>query len=106
MLNKLNYTVSTVSNGKEAIQFIKNKSPSLVVLDMIMDPGIDGLDTFRRIKEIRPNQRAIIVSGFAETDRVKKVQSLGAGEYIKKPYTIEKIGIAIKKELNRQNLAA
>ena len=106
MLYKLNYIVSTVSNGEEAIQYIKTKSPNLVVLDMIMGSGIDGLDTFRHIKEIRPNQRAIIVSGFAETDRVKKTQSLGAGEYIKKPYTIEKIGMAIKKELTKQHLAA
>ena len=96
MLSKLNYAVSTVSNGKEAIQYIKNKSPDLVVLDMIMDPGIDGFDTYRRMIEIRPGQKAIIVSGFAETDRVKKTQSLGAGEYIKKPYTIESIGMAIK----------
>ena len=106
MLDKLNYDVSTVSNGKEAIQFIKDKYPSLVVLDMIMDPGIDGLDTFRRIKEIRPTQKAIIVSGFAETDRVKKAQSLGAGKYIRKPYTIKKIGKAIKEELSKQNMAA
>ena len=106
MLYKLNYIVSTVSNGEEAIQYIKTESPNLVVLDMIMGSGIDGLDTFRHIKEIRPNQRAIIVSGFAETDRVKKAQSLGAGDYIRKPYTIEKIGMAIKKELTRQHLAA
>ena len=106
MLDKLNYAVSTVSNGKEAIQFIKDKYPSLVVLDMIMDPGIDGLDTFRRIKEIRPAQKAIIVSGFAETGRVKKAQNLGAGKYIKKPYTINKIGKAIKEELSKQNMAS
>jgi DNA-binding NtrC family response regulator len=106
MLSKLNYAVNSVSNGEEAIHYIKNKSPNLIVLDMIMDPGIDGFDTFKRIKKIRPEQKAIIVSGFAETDRVKKPQSLGAGKYIKKPYTIEKIGLAIKQELNRQNLAA
>ena len=103
MLSKLNYAVSTVSNGKEAIQYIKNNSPDLVVLDMIMDPGIDGFETYKRMIEIRPGQKAIIVSGFAETDRVKKTQSLGAGEYIKKPYTIEKIGLAIKQELNRKS---
>jgi PAS domain S-box-containing protein len=106
MLSKLNYVVSSVSDGEEAVQYIKNKSPDLVVLDMIMDPGIDGLDTYKRMIEIHPGQKAIIVSGFAETDRVKKTQRLGAGEYIKKPYTIEKIGSAIKQELNRQNLTA
>jgi len=106
MLSKLNYAVSSVSNGEEAIQYIKSKSPDLIVLDMIMDPGIDGLDTYKKIIKIRPEQKAIIVSGFAETDRVKKTQGLGAGEYIKKPYTIEKIGLAIKQELKEQNMAA
>ena len=106
MLNKLNYAVNSVSNGEDAVQYIKRKSPDLVVLDMIMDPGIDGFDTYKKIIKYRPEQKAIIVSGFAETDRVKKTQGLGAGEYIKKPYTIEKIGLAIKQELSGQNLAA
>jgi CheY-like chemotaxis protein len=106
MLKKLNYTVNSVSNGEEAFQYIKRQTPDLIVLDMIMDPGIDGFETYKKIIEYRPEQKAIIVSGFAETDRVKKTQGLGAGEYIKKPYTIEKIGLAIKQELSGQNLAA
>jgi two-component system, cell cycle sensor histidine kinase and response regulator CckA len=73
----------------------------LVVLDMIMDPGIDGLETYRRILEIQPRQKAIIVSGFAKTDRVEAAQELGAGEYVKKPYVIERLGIAVRKELDR-----
>jgi DNA-binding response OmpR family regulator len=41
------------------------------------------------------------VSGFSETDRVQKVQIMGAGDYVKKPYTIENIGLTVKKELKR-----
>ncbi|UCF91564.1 MAG: PAS domain S-box protein [Desulfobacterales bacterium] len=100
ILTKLNYQVDTVSSGNAAIEYLKRKSVDLVVLDMIMDPGLDGLDTHRRILEIRPGQKAIIASGFAETDRVKKSQQLGAGVYIKKPYTLEKIGQAIRDELD------
>jgi len=73
----------------------------LLVLDMIMDPGMDGLDTYKDILKIHPGQKAIIASGFSETDRVKEVQRLGAGAYIKKPYTFEKIGLAVKTELER-----
>ena len=51
--------------------------------------------------EIHPNQKAIIVSGFAETDEVKQAQKLGAGRYIKKPFVLEKIGFAIKEELRK-----
>ena len=64
---------------------------------MIMDPGIDGLETYRKILELNPGQKAIIASGYSETDRAKEVQEIGAGRYIKKPYSIEEIGIAVKE---------
>jgi YesN/AraC family two-component response regulator len=73
----------------------------LIVLDMIMDPGMDGLDTYRNIIEIHPQQRAIIVSGFSESDWVHEAQALGAGAYVKKPYVKEKLGVAVRKELDR-----
>ncbi|MBA7710485.1 hypothetical protein ES703_119428 [subsurface metagenome] len=68
---------------------------------MIMDPGIDGYETYKRIIEFHPNQKAIIVSGFSETERVKEAQRLGAGAYVKKPFLLEKIGLAIRAELDR-----
>ena len=51
--------------------------------------------------EINPEQKAIIASGFSETESVKNSQKLGAGKYIMKPYTLEKIGLAVKNELER-----
>jgi two-component system, cell cycle sensor histidine kinase and response regulator CckA len=71
------------------------------VLDMIMDPGINGRETYQRIINLHPNQKAVIASGFSETGDVKAAQELGAGQYIKKPYTLEKIGIAIRDELKK-----
>ena len=78
---------------------MKENSADLLVLDMIMDPGIDGLDTYREILAIHPEQKAIIASGFSETNRVKEAQKLGVMRYIKKPYTLELIGLAVKKAL-------
>lgn len=101
ILKKLRYAVTSVSSGEEAIDYLKDNSVDLLVLDMIMDPGIDGLDTYKRILKLHPTQKAIIASGFSETDRVKEAQRLGAGEYIKKPYILEKIGIAVRTELDR-----
>ena len=72
----------------------------LILLDMIMDPGIDGCETYERVIKIHPNQKAVIASGFAETDDVREAQRLGAGRFIKKPFTLENIGFAIKNELN------
>lgn len=99
ILDKLNYQTTAVASGEAAVDYLKNHPTDLVILDMIMDPGIDGLETYIRIKAIKPDQNTIIASGFSESKRVKKAQKLGAGEYIKKPYTLEKIGITVKKAL-------
>jgi len=66
-----------------------------------MDPGIDGLETYKRIFEFHPGQKAIIASGFSENEDVREAQRLGAGVYINKPYTLEKIGVAVKEELKK-----
>jgi CheY-like chemotaxis protein len=99
MLKKLGYSVCSVESGEAAVAYMRNHSADLLVLDMIMDPGMDGLDTYRKILELHPGQKAIIASGFSETERVRKAQKLGAGAYVRKPYLIEKIGLAAKREL-------
>ena len=101
MLTKLNYSVVSVPGGEEAVKYMEEHPSDLIVLDMIMDPGMDGLETYRRILEIHPKQKAIIVSGFAENERVTQAQALGAGTYVKKPYVLEKLGLAVRKELDR-----
>jgi two-component system, cell cycle sensor histidine kinase and response regulator CckA len=102
MLKRLGYRVAAVSSGKEAISFIAAQKADLIVLDMIMDPAMDGLDTYRQIAEIHPGQKAVIVSGFSETERVNQAQALGAGPYVRKPYLMEKIGQAIRRELDKR----
>ena len=105
MLKKLEYSVSSVASGEEAVAYLRKSSVGLLILDMIMDPGIDGLETYRRILEIHPRQKAIIASGFSQTERVHDAQRHGAGAYVKKPYLLEKIGLAVKKELSLRNVA-
>lgn len=99
ILTELGYGVHTVSSGEEAIVYLKKNTADLIVLDMIMDPGIDGLDTYREIIALHPGQKAIIASGYSETDRIREAQRLGARQYLKKPYTIEKIARALKTAL-------
>ena len=99
ILSRLGYDVSAVSNGLDAVSFIISKPVDLVLLDMIMDPGIDGLETYRRILDVRPGQKAIVVSGYSETERVKKARLLGAGGYVRKPYRMETIGLAVRDAL-------
>jgi two-component system, cell cycle sensor histidine kinase and response regulator CckA len=101
LLTRLNYNVASVRSGEEAVQYLKQHAVDLVVLDMIMDPGIDGLDTYSKVLETHPRQKAIIVSGFAETERVARAQALGAGADVKKPYVLERLGLAVREELDR-----
>jgi PAS domain S-box-containing protein len=101
LLKKLGYNVHTVSSGEAALEYLKRNRADILLLDMIMAPGMDGMETYRKVLEIHPKQKAILVSGFSETDRVHKAQRLGAGVYVKKPYVMETIGLAIRKELDR-----
>jgi two-component system cell cycle sensor histidine kinase/response regulator CckA len=101
MLEKLGYKVAVVSSGEEALEYMKNKKADLLLLDMIMDPGMDGLETYKRILKLHPGQKALIASGFSETERIREVQRLGAGAYIKKPYVLERIGLAVRAELEK-----
>jgi PAS domain S-box-containing protein len=101
MLEELGYSVTAVPSGEEAVAYLKAHSVDLVLLDMIMDPGMDGLETYRRICRDHPGQRAVIVSGYSESDRVKEAQLLGAGPYVKKPYLLEAIGGAVRAELDK-----
>jgi signal transduction histidine kinase len=101
MLKKLGYKVISVPSGEEALDYMQENGADLLVLDMIMNPGMDGLETYQRILKHHPAQKAVIASGFSESDQVKKAQSIGAGAYVKKPYSFEKIGLAVKGELTK-----
>ncbi len=98
MIDRLGYTVASVASGEEAVDYLLDNSADLLILDMIMVPGIDGLETYKRILSHKPDQKAIITSGYSETSRVKEAQRAGAARYLRKPYTIEEIGVAIKNE--------
>jgi CheY-like chemotaxis protein len=101
MLRKLGYNVLSVPSGEEAVMYMQENTADLLVLDMIMNPGIDGLETYKKILEFHPRQKAIIASGFSESKQVKGAQKMGAGSYLKKPYSFETIGLAVKAELTK-----
>jgi DNA-binding NarL/FixJ family response regulator len=61
---------------------------------------------YEDILEIHPRQKAIIVSGFSETERVRETSALGADDYVRKPYAQEKSGMAVRKEIDRKSRVA
>lgn len=95
----LGYNVSSVHSGEEAIVFLKNTHVDIVILDMLMEPGMNGYQTYEKIKEINSDQKAIITSGYSEDVHVDKTLKLGANALVKKPYSIEQLGRALKKAL-------
>jgi CheY-like chemotaxis protein len=100
MLDQLGYLVATAASGEEALAYLSRNPVDLLLLDMIMTPGIDGLETYERTLAIHPGQRAVIVSGYAETDRVQKAMDLGARRYVKKPYTLQTLARAVYEALH------
>jgi signal transduction histidine kinase/CheY-like chemotaxis protein len=100
LLKSLGYRVSTASSGEKAVKFVHHTSVDVLLLDMIMDPGIDGLETYRRVLKQCPGQKAIIASGFAESDKVKAALALGAAKFIKKPYSLKEIALAVRTALD------
>ncbi len=102
LLTSLGYQVDTVGSGQEALDYLRHREVDLVTLDMILGPGMDGRETYEKILSIRPGQKALIVSGYCEDQLVQAVQAMGAGEFVQKPYTLIRIGVAVKKVLSSQ----
>lgn len=102
ILRELGYSVEVFESGEEAIEYLRGASADLLILDMLMDPGIDGLETYKRVTKLHPGQKAIIVTGFAETGRIKEALQLGVGSYLQKPYLVDEIGRAVRAELDRR----
>ena len=97
---KLGYRVESVPSGEAAVEFVQRQPVDLLILDMIMSPGISGRETYEQIIRIYPQQKAVIVSGYAETEDVKETLRLGAGAFLKKPLLIRDLALAIHSLLS------
>jgi PAS domain S-box-containing protein len=105
LLSSLGYQVHAVNSGRAAVAYLRSHSANILVLDMIMEEDFDGLDTYRKIAHLHPGQKAVIASGYSKTDRVQEAQSLGAGAFVRKPYTLQRLGAAVRQELDRSSPA-
>lgn len=99
MLTALGYSVAAAASGEEAIHYLEQNQAHLVLLDMVMNPGIGGRETYERILAFRPGQRAIVVSGYADSDEIKRILQLGVSQRVQKPFTLEELGSAVKRGL-------
>ncbi len=100
ILTALGYAVETVASGEAAIAFLQDHRVDLVLLDMFMDPGMNGCQAYERMCQLRPGQKAIIASGFSRSEDVKQAMRLGVGCFIEKPYVMEQLGRVVYRELH------
>jgi two-component system, cell cycle sensor histidine kinase and response regulator CckA len=99
ILGYLGYQARVVASGEAALPLLRSNPADLIILDMLMSPGIDGLETYKRIREHNPQQKVIIVSGFSQSERAKEALSLGVLQYVQKPYTLAKMSEAVQVAL-------
>jgi len=100
MLQTLGYKVDSVCSGELALKFIEEDPVDLMVIDMLMGSGMSGRQTYEAALKRYPNQKAIIASGFSESDDIKATLRLGASGFIKKPYSINQLDRMIKEALS------
>jgi len=103
-LTRLGYLVSLCSNGIEAIELFREQHTQidLVILDQIM-PKMSGEETFYRLKEIDPNVRVVMASGFAHNATVENLIKNGVLGFLLKPFHIDAMADEIARHLLRDN---
>ncbi len=105
-LRSLGYKTLLAPNGKVALEMLASSKQGdilqidIALIDMIMADSFDGLETYKRMLAINPNQKAIIMSGFAITDRIKEAIRLGVGAYLQKPFEEDELASAIRQVLD------
>ena len=99
ILSFLGYTVDSVASGEEAIEFVQSTKVDLLLIDMLMEPGLNGYETYKAIHALYPGQKAVIASGYSENKDIKASLDLGAQAFIKKPYTLEQLGAVVRETL-------
>lgn len=97
------YQALCASSGEEALQVIEQEQVDLVLMDVWM-PGIDGIETMRRLKEINPHLPVIMISGHANIDTAVQATKMGAYDFIEKPPGYDKIVLSIKNALHLSQL--
>jgi CheY-like chemotaxis protein len=99
ILGEHGYRVHAVASGEEAVEFIKENPVDLVLLDMIMEPGINGRETYVELLRIDPQLKVIVVSGYSQNSEVEETIRLGSGRFLKKPYSSTSLLQAVRDEL-------
>ncbi len=102
-LARRNFDSSTAASGEEAIRMFRVYDPALVLLDVSM-PGMSGLETLERLKQIKPEVLVIILSGQNNPEIIFRASKAGADDYVAKPFEPKELEVRISKVLEKQQL--
>ncbi len=91
----------TVLDGDQALSFIQDKEPDVMVLDLKM-PGIDGIEVLKRVKKAYPNIEVIILTGHGTDKDEERAKKLGAFDYMEKPVDIDTLVTQLRKAFQRK----
>lgn len=100
VLRRLGYVAQSVATGEQAIALLKNSTFDLLVLDLILEPGLSGYDTYRKILQFVPDQKAIVTSGYHTHPDLQKFSTLGVSRYLGKPLSVASLAQAVQEMLH------
>jgi DNA-binding NtrC family response regulator len=105
-LNKRKFEAEGVTSGEAALELLKKKGFDVVVLDMKMPGGMDGIETFREMRKIQPQNEVILLTGHASVETSIEGMKLGAFDYLLKPVKFEellaKLAAALEKRRSQE----
>ncbi|MBU1569270.1 MAG: response regulator [Proteobacteria bacterium] len=102
-LLKRRIKVTGVNSGKEALKILKETPPDVVVLDVRMQ-GVDGLQTLREIKKIRPLVEVIMLTGHANLEVAAEGMEAGAFDYLMKPIDVDELLYKLEDAFKRKKI--
>lgn len=97
------YEVVTAATGEEGLKGLEEARPDLVTLDLVL-PGMDGLETLRRLKERVPDIPVVMLSGHGQARSIVEAMKLGASDFLRKPFEVEELEVACQKALEKRAL--
>ncbi|WCF11019.1 response regulator [Paenibacillus thiaminolyticus] len=99
------YSTYQASNGKIALNIVREESPDIVLLDMKI-PGMDGLEILKQIKKMEPQMKVIMMTAYGELDMIKEATDLGAIMHFTKPFDIDEMRVAVNMTLQQDHSPA
>ncbi len=99
LLSEFNYNIRIARNGEEAIHLVNEKTPDLLLIDIMM-PGMDGFELLEKVKKDKPHVKAIFITAKSNSEDREKAFQMGAVDFITKPVNILKVMDRVRETLN------